>query len=84
MQLHALGTLFKVLYTLVYAHFYLCRQKFPRKSCRQIDGKYTASVWRNLSTVTAPKFVGKILCCVALVYSSYFFQDSRFTEIIRH
>ena len=25
-----------------------------------------------------------ILCFVALVYKSYFFQNSRFTEIIRH
>ena len=31
-----------------------------------------------------PKFDSKILCYVALVYSSYFFQNSRFTEIIRH
>ena len=31
-----------------------------------------------------PKFVSKILCCVALVYNScIFFQNSRFTEISR-
>ena len=28
------------------------------------------------------KFVSRILCCVALVYNSYFFQNSYFTEII--
>ena len=29
--------------------------------------------------------ISKILCCVALVYNSYFFQNRRFhAEIIRH
>ena len=41
----------------------------------------SGEIWAQLRP---PKFVGKILCCVALVYSSYFFQNSRFTEIIRH
>ena len=37
-----------------------------------------------LSTMILPpqKIVGKILCCVALVYNSKFFQNSRFTKII--
>ena len=30
------------------------------------------------------KLVSKILCCAVLVYNSYIFQNSRFTEIIRH
>ena len=66
--------------------------KFPihlsvRKSWenyRQIYGKSKASLWRNLSTGTPPNFFRTILCFVALVYNWYFFQNSRFTEIIRH
>ena len=37
-----------------------------------------------LAQLSSAKFVSKILCCVALVYNSYFFQNSRFTEIILH
>ena len=43
-----------------------------------------ASVWRNLRTGTPPKFFSTILCFAALVYNWYFFQNSRFTEIMRH
>ena len=38
-----------------------------------------------LSKRYGPKnFVSRILCCVALVYNSYSFQNSDFTEIIQH
>ena len=43
-----------------------------------------ASVWRNLSTGTPPKFFSTILCFAALVYNWCFFQNSPFTEIMRH
>ena len=49
--LHALediDLLFKIFYKFV------C-ENFPGKNCRQLHGKSKASVWRNLSTVTAPK-----------------------------
>ena len=55
-----------------------------RENWRQIYGKSKASLWRNLSTGTPPNFFRTILCFVALVYNWYFFQNSRFTEIIRH
>ena len=55
-----------------------------RENYRQIYGKAKASLWRNLSTGTPPKFFRTILCFVALVYNWYFFENSRFTEIIRH
>ena len=32
-----------------------CQLEFAGKNCRQIYGKSKASVWRNLSKVTAPK-----------------------------
>ena len=48
MQLYALEPLFKIFYT------FACK-RFPGKNCRQICGKSEASVWRNLSVVTAPK-----------------------------
>ena len=51
---------------------------------RQIYGKSKESLWRNLRTGTPPNFFRTILCFVALVYNWYFFQNSRFTEIIRH
>ena len=76
-----IGTLFKIFHTLVYTHFSFCRLKFPRKNCIQIDGKSKASVWRNLSSVTAPKicqqnaFLCSSLLCFAL---RFFFKNSRF------
>ena len=87
MQLNVLEPLFKIFYTFVCKNCFSCRLKFPGKNCRQIYGKSKASIWRNLSTVTAAtKIVSRILCCVALVYNSYiyifFFQKSRFTEIV--
>ena len=86
MQLHVLEPLFKIIHTLSEKIFSSCRLKFAGKNCRQIYGKSKARVWRNLGTISlrCPKFVSKILCCVALVYNSYFFQNSRFTEIIRY
>ena len=72
MQLQALEPLFKILYTFVCKKLSSCRLKFPGKNCRQIYGKSKASIWRSLGTVTDPKFVSKILCCVALAYKSYF------------
>ena len=56
----------------------------PSKNYIQIYGKSKASLWRNLSTGTPQKFLSAILCFVALVYKSYFFQNSRFTGIIQH
>ena len=47
MQLYALEPLFKIFDTLA------CK-RFPGKIADKICGKSEASVWRNLSTVTAP------------------------------
>ena len=38
-------------------------------------GKPKASLWRNLSTGTPQNLFSTILCFVALVYMSYFFQN---------
>ena len=47
-----------------------------RENYRQIYGKSKASLWRNLSTGTPPKFFRTILCFVALVYNLYFFRKA--------
>ena len=79
MQLHALESLFYFLIGLSVIISSTCRLKFPGKKCKQIYGKSKASVWGNLSTVIRPpKFVSKILCCVSLVYNSYFFSEQPF------
>ena len=44
-----------------------------QENYRQIYGKSKASLWRNLSTGTPPKFFRTILCFVALVYNWYIF-----------
>ena len=54
------------------------------KSREKLQGKSKASLWRNLSTDTLPNFFGTILCFVALSQFIFFFQKSRFAEIIRH
>ena len=79
-QLQAPEPLLKI----VCENIYSCRL-IPGKNCKQMYGKSKASDRRNLSTVTAPKIclLSKIPCCVTLVYKSYLFQNSRFTEIVR-
>ena len=47
-----------------------------RENYGQIYGKSQASLWRNLSSATPPKFFMTILCFVALVYNSYFFRTA--------
>ena len=59
-------------------------RKYREKLQTNIWKIYKASLWRNLSTGTPPKFFSAILCLVVLVYNWYVFQNSRFTEIIRH
>ena len=61
--------------------FFLHLSVSPGKNYRQIYGKSKASHWRNLSTGTPPKFSSTILCFVALVYDSYYFQNSHFWTI---
>ena len=75
MQLHALVPLFKIFYTFVSKNFSSCRLKFPGKNCRQIYGKSKASVWRNLSTATAPK-QNPLLCSFSLHF--IFFSEQPF------
>ena len=84
MQLHALAPLLKIFHTLACKTFSSCRLKFPGKNCRHIYGKSEASVWRNLTPVTASKICKKnpLLCSFSLQF--VFFQNRRFTEIIRH
>ena len=82
MQLHALVPLFEILYTHVCKNFSSCGLKFPGKNCRQIYGNQKQACGGIEAQLPLPKVVRKILCCVALVYISYFSQNSRFTEII--
>ena len=49
-----------------------------RENYRQIYGKSEASLWRNLSTGTTPKFLSAILCFVALAVLRKLF-DIRFS-----
>ena len=72
------GTTF---YTLVCKNVSSCWLKFSGKiankymeNLRQVSGE----IWAQLRP---QKFASRILCCVALGYNSYFFQNSRFTEI---
>ena len=55
-----------------------------QKNYSQMYPKSKASLYRNLSTATPEIFFSTILWFVAVVYNSYFFQNSRFTEITRH
>ena len=81
MQLHALEPLYTIFYTLVCKNVSSCWLKFSGKivnkymeNLRQTSGE----IWAQLQP---QKFASRILCCVALSYNSYFFQNSRFTEI---
>ena len=65
--------------------------KFSKhSSVRKSGEKLQTNIWKISSKLEkfkhgyAPKIFSTILCLVALVYDSYFFQKSRFTEIIRH
>ena len=57
--------------------------------CNKVPGKVTDKYMENLkqasgeilSSGTPQKYFSTILCFVALVYKSFFFQNSRFTEI---
>ena len=91
MQLNVLEPLFKIFYTFVCKNCFSCRLKFPGKNCRQIYGKSKASIWRNLSTVTAATKIcqqNPLLRSFSLqfiyiyIYIFFFFQKSRFTEIV--
>ena len=80
MQLHALEPLYTIFYTLVCKNVSSCWLKFSGKivnkymeNLRQTSGE----IWAQLQP---QKFASRILCCVALSYNSYFFQNSRFTK----
>ena len=57
---------------------------FPGLSYRQIYRKFKKVVLGLAAHVTPSFFSSRILGSEALVYKSYFFQNSRSTEIIRH
>ena len=57
---------------------------FPGLSYRQMYRKFKKVVLGLLVHVTPSIFFSKILRREALVYKSYFCQNSRSTEIIRH
>ena len=65
-------------YTFFCKIFSSWRLKFPGKNCRQIYGKSKASFCRNLSTITAPKFVSKILRFGDLLYKTCMFSEQQF------
>ena len=62
----------------------ILQTKISRENCKQIYWKSKESVWRNFGRVTTPQNWLVKSFAVTLVYNSYFFQNSRFTEIIRH
>ena len=59
---------------------YFSREFFTEKCIENFKKK----VLGLLAHVTASNVFSRILKSEALVYNSYFFQNSRFTEIIRH
>ena len=63
---------------------YICLQFFPGNFYRQMYSKFEKKVLGLLVHVTPSNFFSRILKSEALVYKSYFFQNSRSTEIIRH
>ena len=63
---------------------YICLQFFPGNFYRQIYRKFLKKVLGLLAHVMPSNFFSRILKSEALVYNSYFFENSRFTEIVRH
>ena len=63
---------------------YICLQLFPGNFYRQMYRNFLKKVLGLLAHVTSSNVFGRILKSEALVYSSYIFYNSRFTEIIRH
>ena len=78
---HALEDL-EPLFKIFYKNF-VCEKVLGKITDKYME-KSKTSFWRNLSTDTPPNFFSKILCYVASVYNLYFFQESRYAEIIRH
>ena len=76
MQLHALERLF----FFVCKNFSSFRLKYPGKNCRQIHRKSNTSVWRKLSTVTAPK----ILCCSFSLQLIFFSEQPFYANYYSH
>ena len=64
----------------IQSHFFKFSLHFSvtksRENYRQIYEKFEASLWRNLSTGTPPKFLSAILCFVALVYNYIFIRTA--------
>ena len=77
-------TVLKFLQKLALDFPYICLQFFPGNFYRQMYRKFVKKVLGLLAHVTPSIFFSRILRSEALVYKSYFFQNSRFTEIIRH
>ena len=63
---------------------YICLQFFAGLSYRQMYRKFKKVVLGLLGKVTPSHFFGRILRNEDLVYNSYFFQNRRSMEIIRH
>ena len=77
-------TVLKFLQKLALDFPYICLQFFPGNFYRQMYRKFKKKVLGVLAHVTPSNFFSRILKSEALVYSSYIFLISRFTEIIRH
>ena len=77
-------TVLKFLQKLALDFPYICLQFFPGNFYRQMYRKFLKKVLGLLAHVTPSNFFSRILKSEVLVYSLYFFQNSRFTEIIRH
>ena len=63
---------------------FICLQFFLGNFYKQMYRKFKIKVLGSLAHVTPSIFFSSVLKSEALVYNSYFFQSSRFTEIIRH
>ena len=74
-------TVLKFLQKLASDFPYICLQFFPGNFYRQMSRKFSKKV---LGHVTPSNFFSTTLKSEALIYSSYTFYNSCFTEIIRH
>ena len=75
-------TVLKFLQKLALDFPYICVQFFPGNFYRQMYRKFLKKVLGLLAHVTPSNFFRRILKSEALVYSSYIFKKSSFTEII--
>ena len=75
---HAPELLFIIFYTFVCKKLSSCRLKFLGKIAGKYVGNIKQASGKTKAKVRAPKFVSRILYCVALVTIHFFFSEQSF------